>query len=63
MAADTPRITRYRPQSLRLRDSALEQMRAGRWERFEDLLWGSNAAAGASAPLGNPGLDNWALWG
>ena len=41
MAIDTSRITRYRSQSLRLLESALEQMRAGRWERSEDLMWGS----------------------
>lgn len=41
MAVDTSRITRYRSQSLRLLESALEQMRAGRWERSEDLMWGS----------------------
>ena len=41
MAVDTSRITRYRSQSLRLMESALEQMRAGRWGRSEDLLWGS----------------------
>lgn len=37
MAVDTSRITRYRSQSLRLLESALEQMRAGRWERPEDV--------------------------
>ncbi|MCI0893351.1 MAG: hypothetical protein J4N84_00505, partial [Chloroflexi bacterium] len=42
---DTSRITRYRSQSLRLLDSALEQMRAGRWERAEDLMWGSLSLA------------------
>ena len=41
MAVDTSKITRYRSQSLRLLESALEQMRAGRWERSEDLMWGS----------------------
>ncbi|MCI0797645.1 MAG: hypothetical protein J4N78_03635 [Chloroflexi bacterium] len=45
MAVDTSRITRYRSQSLRLLDSALEQMRAGRWERAEDLMWGSLSLA------------------
>ena len=40
MAVDTSRITRYRSQSLRLMESALEQMRAGRWERSEDVMWG-----------------------
>ena len=41
MAVDTPRIRRYRNQSLRLLDGALSQMRGGRWARSEDLLWGS----------------------
>ena len=41
MAIDTSKINRYRSQSLRLIESALEQMRAGRWGRSEDLLWGS----------------------
>ncbi len=41
MAVDTSKIARYRSQSLRLLESALEQMRAGRWERAEDLMWGS----------------------
>ncbi len=41
MAIDISRITRYRSQSLRLLESALEQMRAGRWGQSEDLLWGS----------------------
>ena len=45
MAVDTSRITRYRSQSLRLLESALEQMRAGRWERSEDLMWGSLSLA------------------
>ena len=41
MAVDTSKITRYRSQSLRLIENGLEQMRAGRWERSEDLMWGS----------------------
>ena len=45
MAVDTSRITRYRSQSLRLLESAMEQMRAGRWERAEDLMWGSLSLA------------------
>ena len=39
-AADT-KIRRYRSQSLRLLDGALSEMRSGRWNRSEDLLWGS----------------------
>ncbi len=37
----TARIRRYRQQSLRLLDSALTEMRSGRWMRSEELLWGS----------------------
>ena len=39
--APTVKIRRYRQQSLRLLDSALNEMRGGRWMRSEDLLWGS----------------------
>ena len=41
MATDTARINRYRSQSLRLLDTALGDMRGGRWGQSEDLLWGS----------------------
>ena len=41
MAVDTSKISRYRSQSLRLIENALEQMRAGRWGQSEDLMWGS----------------------
>ena len=41
MAVDTTRINRYRPQSLRLLDNALGDIRGGRWAQSEDLLWGS----------------------
>ena len=41
MPVDARRIRRYRSQSLRLLDDALENLRAGRWSRAEDLLWGS----------------------
>jgi hypothetical protein len=34
-------IQRYRRQSLRLLNSAITEMRSGRWMRSEDLLWGS----------------------
>lgn len=37
----TVKIRRYRQQSLRLLDGALNEMRGGRWMRSEDLLWGS----------------------
>ena len=39
--APSARIQRYRQQSLRLMDSALTEMRSGRWLRSEELLWGS----------------------
>ncbi len=39
-AADT-KIRRYRSQSLRLLDGALSEMRSGRWNRSEELIWGS----------------------
>ena len=39
--ATSARIQRYRQQSLRLLDSALTEMRSGRWLRSEELLWGS----------------------
>ncbi len=39
-AADT-KIRRYRSQSIRLLDGALSEMRSGRWNRSEDLIWGS----------------------
>ncbi len=38
--ATSARIQRYRQQSLRLLDSALTEMRSGRWLRSEELLWG-----------------------
>ena len=39
--AASAKIQRYRQQSLRLLDSALTEMRSGRWLRSEELLWGS----------------------
>ena len=35
------RLLRYRSQSLRLLDSALGELRNGRWSRTEELVWGS----------------------
>ena len=40
-SATSARIQRYRQQSLRLLNSALTEMRIGRWPRSEELLWGS----------------------
>jgi len=41
MRTDTERLRRYRQQSLRLLNSALDQMRSGRWSQSEELLWAS----------------------
>ena len=41
MSVDTKRIRRYRKQSIQLLESAIDQMRGGRWSRSEELLWGS----------------------
>ena len=38
---DEDRIVRYRGQSLRLLQGAMEEIRVGRWDRCEELLWGS----------------------
>src|SRR5918996_4477992 len=35
------KIQRYRKQSLRLLETAFNEMRNGRWSQSEDLLWGS----------------------
>ena len=39
--ATASKIDRYRQQSLRHLDGALNELRGGRWMRSEDLLWGS----------------------
>ena len=41
MSVDTKQIHRYRNRSLHLLESAINEMRGGRWSRAEDLLWGS----------------------
>ena len=41
MPVENPRIRRYRQRSLHLLQSAMDQMRGGRWSRSEDLIWGS----------------------
>ncbi len=41
MPVENPRIRRYRRRSLHLLQSAMDQMRGGRWSRSEDLIWGS----------------------
>lgn len=50
-AAVNRRLGRYRSQSLRLRDDALDEMQAGRWLRAEELLWGSLTLAVKGAAL------------
>ena len=50
-AAVNRRLDRYRSQSLRLRDDALDEMQAGRWLRAEELLWGSLTLAVKGAAL------------
>ena len=37
----TQTIDRYRKQSVRLLDSAFSEMRKGRWNQSEELVWGS----------------------
>ena len=41
MPVENQRISRYRRRSLHLLQSAMDQMRSGRWSRSEDLIWGS----------------------
>ena len=50
-AAVNRRLERYRSQSLRLRDDALDEMQSGRWLRAEELLWGSLTLAVKGAAL------------
>ena len=48
---NTQRIDRYRSQSLRLLESAMSELRGGRWNRSEELLWGSLTLAVKGAAL------------
>lgn len=48
---DTKRIDRYRSQSLRLLESAMTELRSGRWNRSEEMLWGSLTLAVKGAAL------------
>ena len=61
--APSARIQRYRQQSLRLLDSALTEMRSGRWLRSEELLWGSLTLAVKAVALaqGDEIADNEAV--
>ena len=49
--ADLTRINRYRSQSLRLLESAMSELRSGRWTRSEEMLWGSLSLAVKGAAL------------
>ena len=49
---DEDRLLRYRGQSFRLLQDALEEIRAGHWERCEELLWGSLTQAVKGVALG-----------
>ncbi len=48
---DVTRINRYRSQSIRLLESAMTELRGGRWTRSEELLWGSLTLAVKGAAL------------
>ena len=48
---DHKRINRYRSQSLRLLESAMTELRSGRWNRSEEMLWGSLTLAVKGAAL------------
>ena len=49
---DEDRMVRYRGQSLRLLQDAMEEIRVGRWDRCEELLWGSLTQAVKGGALG-----------
>ena len=49
---DQDRLVRYRGQSLRLLQDAMDQIRKGRWDRCEELLWGSLTLAVKGVALG-----------
>ena len=49
---DRERIVRYRAQSLRLLQDAMDEIRGGRWGRCEELLWGSLTLAVKGVALG-----------
>ena len=61
--AATARINRYRSQSLRLLDNALDEMRGGHWLRSEELLWGSLTLAvkGVALSRNEPAEDDAAV--
>lgn len=49
---DEDRLLRYRGQSLRLLQDAMDEIRASRWGRCEELLWGSLTLAVKGVALG-----------
>ncbi len=49
---DQDRMVRYRGQSLRLLQNAMDEIRGGRWNRCEELLWGSLTLAVKGVALG-----------
>ena len=49
---DEDRMVRYRSQSLRLLQDAMDEIRGGRWLRCEELLWGSLTLAVKGVALG-----------
>jgi hypothetical protein len=49
---DESRLVRYRGQSLRLLQDAMDEIRTGRWNRCEELLWGSLTLAVKGVALG-----------
>ena len=49
---DQDRMVRYRGQSLRLLQDAMNEVRDGRWPRCEELLWGSLTLALKGVALG-----------
>ena len=49
---DEDRMVRYRGQSLRLLQDAMNEVRDGRWPRCEELLWGSLTLALKGVALG-----------
>ena len=49
---DEARLLRYRGQSLRLLQDAMNEIRGGRWGRCEELLWGSLTLAVKGVALG-----------
>ena len=49
---DEDRMISYRGQSLRLLQDAMEEIRTGRWDRCEELLWGSLTQAVKGVALG-----------